>query len=335
MYEPYFGLRERPFELTPNPRYLFLTPGHREALTTLQYGLRGGRGITLLVGDAGTGKTTLVQKALASVGGQDRRYVYVNNPTLTRREFLELLARSFKLGRDAAFSKTTLLFELQELLASPVGASMALIVDEAQSLPDELLEEIRLLANLETPTRKLPVVLTGQPELADRLNQPSLRQLKQRVALRCVLTPLTRRELAYYIARRIRIAGGDISTCFTEEAISVIYERSGGIPRVVSVICDNALIAGFAIDQKPVGQVTTLEVCRDLDLMPVAGNGDGFARPGGPDRVAQDAALVRALPSTGAGHALPDAPGEVPSPVLAGRPDLFSHFSRPARFLFF
>ena len=321
MYESFFGLRERPFDLTPNPRYLFLPPGHREALTNLQYGIGGGRGITLLVGDAGTGKTTLVQTALASSGGAGRRHVYVNNPTLTRPEFLEFLALSFKLSREAAFSKTHLLMELQELLAGDSGISLALVVDEAQSLPDELLEEIRLLANIETPTKKLPVVLAGQPELADRLNQSSLRQLKQRVALRCVLSPLTRQETAAYIGRRIRLAGGSLSSCFTSDAITCIYERSGGIPRIVSVICDNALINGFAIDQKPVGRSIVLDVSRDFDLGPVASDRDAPPVAGSAHRAA--------VP----GVSPPDMGAAVPA--AAGGAELFSHFSRPTRFLFF
>jgi general secretion pathway protein A len=330
MYEPYFGLRERPFDLTPNPRYLFLTRGHREALINLQYGIQGSRGITLLIGDAGTGKTTLIQRALAPCAGQNSRHVYVNNPTLTRREFLERLAVSFQLSPEAAGSKTRLLMELQELLTSPSGSGLALIIDEAQSLPDELLEEVRLLANVETPTRKLPVVLAGQPELADRLNQTSLRQLKQRVALRCVLAPLTRRETAAYIARRIQIAGGEASACFTSDAIATVYERSGGIPRIVSVICDNALITGFAADERPVGRTTVLDVCRDFDFAPVAGTS---AAPGSrnENRTEQSAMLVGATQAA-------STPGGAGESTASRAAELFSQFSRPTRtprFLFF
>ncbi len=145
----------------------------------------------------------------------------------------------------------------------------ALIVDEAQNLPDNLLEEIRLLANVETGSDKLlQIVLTGQPELADRLNQVSLRQLKQRIALRCVLNPLDKTETGAYIAARIWMASANDLTLFTEEAIDIIYEASHGIPRTISVICDNALVAGFALGERPIGRDTVLEVCNDFDLVP-------------------------------------------------------------------
>ena len=193
MYERYYGLTERPFDLTPNPRYLFLSTKHREALSHLQYGISGGKGITLLIGDAGTGKTTLVHAALEQQRGQKAGSVYLSNPMLTRSEFFEFLAWGFGLDAAAETSKTRFLLELTRTLTerqAERGAS-ALIIDEAQCLPQELLEEIRLLANIETAVDKLlPVVLVGQPEFADRLNEPSLRQLKQRVALRCVLPPL-------------------------------------------------------------------------------------------------------------------------------------------------
>jgi general secretion pathway protein A len=143
----------------------------------------------------------------------------------------------------------------------------ALVIDEVQAMPDELLEEVRLLANLETSTEKLlPIVLSGQPELADRLNQQSLRQLKQRVSLRCELGPLDERETAEYVAGRIRIAGGNSVLVFTRQAVERIYKHSMGIPRLISVICDNALISGFAADRRPVDSEIVADVCRDFDL---------------------------------------------------------------------
>ena len=192
MYLPFYGLRELPFELTPNPRYLFLTPQHREALSNLQYGLFSSKPITLLIGEAGTGKTTLLHSALESERCRQVRAIYMNNPTLTRDEFVESLAKRFELGDRAAESKAALLEGLEPLLLKrrAQGEITALVVDEAQSLSDELLEEIRLLANSETATEKLlPVILAGQPELRDRLNDSRLRQLKQRVALRCEIEP--------------------------------------------------------------------------------------------------------------------------------------------------
>jgi general secretion pathway protein A len=275
MYEKFYGLRERPFDLTPNPAYLFMTPKHREALATLQYGLSERKGFTVVIGEAGTGKTTLVNAALQSQRGNrplGRDCVaYLNNPTLTPSEFIAYLAPAFGLSREAAVSKAAFLIELNKSVTDrhQAGGLTALIVDEAQNLPDSLLEEIRLLANVETGQDKLlQIVLTGQPELADRLNQVSLRQLKQRIALRCVLNPLDKTETGAYIAARIWMASANDLTLFTEEAIDVIYDASRGIPRTISVICDNALVAGFALGERPIGRDTVLEVCNDFDLVP-------------------------------------------------------------------
>jgi general secretion pathway protein A len=269
MYQRFFGLRELPFELTPNPHYLFLTARHRGVLCNIQYGVTAHRGITLLTGEAGTGKTTLVHTALGLLRQDDVLCVYLNNPTLTRSEFVEFLAHGFALGHEAHQSKAMLLRELERVLLGrrAQGLVSALLVDEAQSLPHDLLEEIRLLANMETPTEKLlPVVLAGQPELANRLNEPRLRQLKQRVALRCDLGPLQLLETASYIAARLERAGGRSAEIFTREAVEMIHARSRGIPRSISVICDNALINGFALNRRPVDREVVAEVCRDLDL---------------------------------------------------------------------
>jgi general secretion pathway protein A len=269
MYERFFGLRERPFDLLPNPRFLYLTPKQREALSNLQYGLSTPKGLTLLVGEAGTGKTTLVQAALAELDRDNIECVLVSNPTLTRDEFYEYLAAGFNLGPEAGRSKTRFLFEFRRHLQvrHDDGLMSALVIDEAQSIPYELLEEVRLLSNIETATVKLlNVVLTGQPELATRLNEPQLRQLKQRISLRCQIEPLTFQETAAYIAGRLRIAGGNPAAIFSREAILAIYEASRGIPRVINVVCDNALIGGFASEMRPVLKATVEEVCRDFDL---------------------------------------------------------------------
>ena len=271
MYEAYFGLDERPFELTPNPRFLYMTAPHREALTTLEYGLSGRTGIAVLIGEAGTGKTTLVHAALHSQSARQSLAVYLNNPSLTRDEFVEFLAAGFGLSAEAGRSKTRCLYELTEVLARRHQARhmSALVIDEAQGLPDALLEEIRLLANIESASEKLlSIILAGQPELADRLNQSSLRQLKQRVGLRCALRPLRHDETVAYIAARIAVAGGKTERVFTRDAIDTVHECTGGIPRTISVICDNALVTAFALDRRPVDTDVVLEVCRDFDFMP-------------------------------------------------------------------
>jgi general secretion pathway protein A len=269
MYESFFGLAERPFDLTANPKYLFLTPNHREALSNLGYGIAARTGVTVLVGEAGTGKTTLIRATLEGRDAAKTKAIYLNNPTLTRSEFLEFLAEQFDLSPGAAESKTRLLGELQQSLLDLLHADItpALIIDEAQSLPYELLEEIRLMANIETTQQKLlPIVLAGQPELADRLNHPTLRQLKQRVGLRCELRPLELSETGAYITARVAVAGGVAAQLFTREAVITIHERSQGIPRVISVLCNNALISAFALGRKPVATDIVLEVCRDFDL---------------------------------------------------------------------
>src|SRR5215831_4079187 len=269
MYEDFYGLRERPFELVPNPRFLFLSQHHQEALTHLNYGLSGRPGITLVIGDAGTGKSTLIRAALESAHGDGSRIALLANPTLTRSEFYEHLARALKFSADAASSKTAFLREMDAALVEvqQTGGIVAVIVDEAQSLPSELLEELRLLTNAGLEGQaSLTLVLVGQPELATRLNDPSLRQLKQRVALRAELRPFSLKETAGYVASRITIAGGRADQVFTRDAVLAIHSASRGLPRVISVLCDNALVTGFAANVRPVGSAVVADVCKDFDL---------------------------------------------------------------------
>lgn len=269
MYEQFYGLRERPFDLTPNPRYLLLTDSHREALGNLEFGITSRMGITLLTGEAGTGKTTLIRTAMAQIDarakGRPTTWAYLKNPTLSQEDFLRFLATSFGMPAYATVSKTRLLDELERALAG--GQRAALIVDEAQCVPSHLLEEIRLLANIESDTEKLlPVLLVGQPELSERLNEPGLRQLKQRVALRCTLERLSPDETGAYIAGRIRLAGGDPVNVFTLEAVLDIRDAARGIPRTINVICANALLTGYAEEQRPINRKLIETVCRDFDF---------------------------------------------------------------------
>jgi general secretion pathway protein A len=307
MYESFYGLRERPFDLSPNPRFLCFTPQHREALTHLEYGLAGRPGITAIVGEAGTGKTTLVRKALQAATG-DSIIVHLSNPTLTRAEFYEYLAAGFKFSDEAGRSKIQFLRELEEHLNDPSKPRLALVVDEAQSVPYELLEEIRLLTNAESKDgRSVAVALVGQPELGRRLDEARLRQLKQRVVLRCELTPLSLKDTAAYISARVKTAGGDATRLFTRDAVIAIHQHSKGIPRVISVICDNALVTGFAADHQPVAAGIVSEVCRSLSLP----SDDARAPVAGPP---------------------PAAPVHVPEPVAAA--PMFSSVVR-RRFSFF
>jgi type II secretory pathway predicted ATPase ExeA len=325
MYERYYGLNERPFDLSPNPRFLFLSNRHREALTHLQYGLTGRPGLTVLIGEAGTGKTTLVRTALLAANGSSASIVHLSNPTLTRAEFYEYLSAGFGFTADVAGSKTRFLHELEAAIASRAqkGTVLALIVDEAQSLPNELLEEIRLLTNIQDASgRSLAVVLVGQPELSARLNEQTLRQLKQRVALRCELTPLRAQETAAYIAARVRIAGGNAEMLFTRDAVLAIHEHANGIPRTISVICDNSLVSGFAADLKPVAKSLVLEVCRDFQIGTIAGNEHHAATK--PHATTPTAPTGRARSDEEPAGAAPQT-----------RPSIFSGGSRPRRFSFF
>ena len=268
MYERFFDLRERPFDLSPNPRYLVLTQAHREAIANIEYGIGSRQGITLLIGEAGAGKTTVIRAAIARQSARVH-CVHLHNPDLTRPEFIEMLAAQFGLSERARLSKSALLLELEALLRCRHHAkeTTVLIVDEAQSLPLSLLEEIRLLANIETDNEKLLcVVLAGQPELATRLDVPSLSQLKQRVSLWCELRPLTLQETAAYMLTRIRCAGGVAGQVFTSDAVTLIHAAANGIPRVINVIADNALMSGLATEQRPVNSQIVHEVCRDFRI---------------------------------------------------------------------
>lgn len=337
MYEAFFGLRDRPFDLTSSPRFLVLTDSHREALRNLEYGIVSRKGITLLVGEAGSGKTTIIRAAMEK---QPMRVhcVHVNNPTLSRGEFIEMLAAKFRLSDRAMQSKTVMLAELERLLLERRDAdeTTVLIVDEAQSLPLELLEEIRLLANIETDDEKLlSVIIAGQPELADRLNAQELRQLKQRIALRCELRQLTRVETEAYVSGRIRAAGGVASQVFTREAVALLCEAARGLPRTINVLADNALLGGFAAGVKPVGRDLVLEVCRDFDLL----GGVETSRPATPG-AGLPMPRLDALPvPAGLAGEKPVAPGAAaPGSAAASARDseLFGAFSaRRKRFSFF
>jgi general secretion pathway protein A len=269
MYEGFFGLRERPFDLTPNPRFLVLTPQHRNALVSLEFGIDMRKGVVQLIGDTGTGKTTVARALMARSRNGRVRHIYLNNPALTRAEFLQFLARSLDLSKLAETSKTDLMSELADRLVAlrREGTTVALLVDEAQSLPDDLLDEIRFLTNLETNDEKLlTLILVGQPKLEHRLDDAAWEQLKQRVELRSTLTPFDLSGTTAYIWSRIQTAGGDGGRVFTAEAVRLVHERSRGIPRSISVICENALINGYADQEQPITRRRVLEVCNELDL---------------------------------------------------------------------
>jgi general secretion pathway protein A len=272
MYEAFFGLREPPFELTSNARFLLLTRTHLEALSHLEYAAASMRGVTLLIGEAGTGKTTLLRKAFATEpdgAGPRIACALVDNPALRRSEFFEILAEAFGLDPQVARSKAKFLRELRQrvLQRRSQGENSVVVIDEAQSLPMELLEEVRLLGNMESDTGKLlAFVLAGQPEFALRLSDPALQPLRQRVSLRYVLARLNVHETASFIAGRIRLAGGDASRLFSREAVIEIHAASGGLPRTISVLCDNALLNGFGLGRRLIDRRIVQEVVADFEL---------------------------------------------------------------------
>jgi general secretion pathway protein A len=321
MYKRFYGLRELPFELTPNPKFLFLTPRQREALSNLHYGVCSAKPLTVMVGEAGTGKTTLLHTVLESEQCRHVRWVCLNNPVLTREEFVKTLAARFELGAEAAESKAAFLEGLERILHErrSRGEVTVLVVDEAQSLSKDLLEEIRLLANIETSESKLLLlVLAGQPEFAERLNDPELRQLKQRVALRCEIAPFELPETGAYIASRVRTAGGESSRLFTREAVVAIHEYSRGIPRTINVICDNALLSGFALGRQPVDRQIVMDVIRDFDLR----------RDETGDQRTAEATAAASVPEPS------ETSSDSGDPETSSRPP-FTQTGRPRRFAFF
>lgn len=254
MYEAFFGLREQPFGMTPDPRFLYLSEGHKEALARLTYGVNERKGFVEITGEVGVGKTIL-SRALLRRLDPGTKVSFVTNPHLTPLEFLLLILND--LGRKTEeTSKGKLLTSLKQALHDQLAqdANVVLVVDEAQNLGFDLLEELRMLSNLETDSVKLiQIVLLGQTELTEKLNDPRLRQLKQRISLRYRISPLDRIDTSEYIRHRLRVAGyaGERSL-FVKEAEDAIFEYSKGLPRAVNSLCDNALLAGYVQERKEI-----------------------------------------------------------------------------------
>ncbi len=246
MYLEFYGLKQPPFDITPNPRFLFHSTKHREAFNHLLYGIRERKGFVQLTGEVGAGKTTLCRALLEHLDG---RYstALIMNPVLNGNELMKAIATEFGLvvtGKDRLETMATISdFLLQQATA---GKETVLIVDEAQNLTEDLLEQVRLISNIETDDRKLlQIVLMGQPELRDRLNSHKLRQLRQRITVRYHLNPLTRNEVGQYIHHRLALAGSAGVPTFSMPAIWRVFGYSQGIPRLVNALCDKALLAGF------------------------------------------------------------------------------------------
>jgi len=268
MYTEFYGLKEIPFSLSPDPKYIFKTEGYLEVMANLQYGIEHCKGIIAVTGEVGTGKTTTLRSAMKGFA-RETAAVYIFNPYLTVAEFFEQLAEGLVLGLANGASKPEFLGMLARLLAArhSKGLRTALIVDEAHGLPTSVLEEVRLLANFETSSDKLlQIVLCGQPELRDVLNSPGLRQLKQRISLRCSLKPLAAPEVEKYIRFRLKTAGAEQVDLFEPEAIDLTARVSLGVPRVINNICDNALLYGCATGSHRICRSLIEEVIENLDL---------------------------------------------------------------------
>jgi general secretion pathway protein A len=276
MYKRFFGLQANPFNVNPDPRYLFLTKYTEEALACLTYGIQSRKGFVLLTGEVGTGKTTLINKLLSWLRQQRVATAFVFNSMMDVPQFLDYMMTDFGIPSSSREkSQIVLHFNNWLLERYRAGENAVLIIDEAQNLSDEVLEEIRLMTNLETFTEKLlQIVLVGQPELDDKLRRPQLRQLRQRVMLRAKTQPLLLQETSAYIAQRLRIAGSNGQEIFTPEALSAIHRYSHGIPRVVNLICEHCLINAFADQQRVVTVDAVKAVAHDFEL---EGNGSSVS----------------------------------------------------------
>jgi type II secretory pathway predicted ATPase ExeA len=268
MYRSFFGLRALPFGATPDPRFLFLRPQIRETLACLQHGITARKGFVVMTGEVGTGKTTLLKTVLGAFAKGRIATAFVFNPRMDVLDFLEFVLTDFGIPPKAR-TKSGMLLQLNSWLIERFRAHQlcAIVVDEAQDLSWELLEEIRLLTNLETSSEKLlQIVLSGQPELEERLHHPSVRQLRQRVGLWCKTQPLTAEETQAYIRERLRIAGAS-QPVLLPEAADLVYSYSKGIPRIINLICEHALISAYVEQIKPIPARIVESVGAELDLV--------------------------------------------------------------------
>ena len=268
MYNSFFGLRENAFNLSPDPAFLYRSPQHEEALANLIYGVQSRKGFIALTGEVGTGKTTMLECLRDFLGAQQIPFAYLFNSRITPDQLFEMLAYDFSLPCKH-FSKTEVLFALNHMLLerANTGSTAVLIIDEAQNLEWDVLEEVRLLGNLENRRGKLlQIVLAGQPEFDLKLDAPELRQLKQRIAFRFALHAFSAKETEEYIALRLNLAGANNPEIFGPAVAALISARARGIPRVVNLICDNAMITAFALSSHCITPEIVEEVCADLKI---------------------------------------------------------------------
>src|ERR1700681_3790486 len=267
MYKNYFGLKDNPFNVNPDPRYLFLTKEIEEALSGLMYGIQSRKGFITLIGEVGTGKTTLINRLVDWLHQRRARTAFLFNSRMNTNQLFDFILAEFGISCESR-TKSQQLMSLNQWLLERyrAGETTVLIVDEAQNLTYPVLEEIRLLTNLETSTEKLlQIVLSGQPELEEKLKLPQLRQLKQRITLRCKTAPLTKEQTHAYIAERLRIAGS-AEQIFSPEAMDTVHMYSLGIPRVVNLLCEHALINTYVEQERVVTPKIVEDIAREFQL---------------------------------------------------------------------
>jgi general secretion pathway protein A len=299
MYKEFYGLRANPFNVNPDPRYLFLTRHTEEALACLTYGIQSRKGFVLLTGEVGTGKTTLINKLLEWLRLQQVATAFIFNSRLNVPQFLDYMMADFGIPCDSR-AKSQILLRLYNWLLDRyrAGETAVLIVDEAQNLSEEVLEEIRMLTNLETFTEKLlQIVLVGQPELEQKLKQPQLRQLRQRLTLRAKTHALTLDETKAYVQQRLRIAGSNGQQIFEPEAVIAVHRYASGIPRVINLLCEHSLVSAFVDQQKIIGPSVVDGVARDFDLADHLSSAAAAAGPATPAPGAEKFDVVDALRS--------------------------------------
>jgi len=279
VYHSFYGLIRAPFEMTPDPAFLYLGETHREGLATLVYGVRSRKGFVMLTGEVGPGKPTLLHALLAQLDANtDSAYIF--NPRLEQLDFFQLLFDDLGVDEVCA-NKAEYLLALNRFLIDRLKSdrTVLLIIDEAQNLSPELLEEIRLLSNLETPSSKLiQILLVGQPELSEMLDRDDLRQLRQRIVLRHELKPFDAREMEFYVEERLRLAGYTGKGIFKRAALRDLFAVTGGVPRLVNVVCDGALLTGYGRDQTTIGSEIIREVAGDLRLDRISGDREAGER---------------------------------------------------------
>ena len=267
MYEEFYELEKAPFQIAPDPEFLFLSPSHQEVMATLVYGVEQRKGFIVVLGEAGLGKTTILRSYLAQHDPKRLSIAYVFNANVTFKELLATIYQELSIADkpDDVFGMVNRLHQVV-IEEYRQGRNVVLVVDEAQNMPIDTLENLRVLSNLETFTDKLlQIVLVGQPELVDRLDLPELRQFKQRVAVRSTLSPFTDAESQAYIEHRLNKAGSSTSSVFTDGALRRIVRRARGIPRMLNILCDNVLVTGLGSQTKPVTAAIVKEVIDDLE----------------------------------------------------------------------